>query len=175
MFKNYSKAFLIRRRRFIRYLKVGRLLHIVSSAGLVLFFEFAGLALSSLESGRFLWFFIQAYISLYGLVLVFFAQKDALSRFQNYKQAKDLLFEKGFKRRIVSLFIRSRCQRDALGTAAHDLGLKKELKAYYTTMGYRWYHVIPDVVFTKPVRLFSSKFWKSTLSAPIYTSKYFLW
>lgn len=166
---------MIKRHRFIRYLKVGRLLHLVSVFGLVLFFEFAGLAAASLDSGRYVWFFIQGYTSFYGLVLIFFTQKDALSRFQNYKLAKDLLFEKGFKKRIINLFISSRCQRDALKTAAHDLGLTKELKAYYVVKGYRWYHVIPDIVFTRPARLFTSKFWKNTLFAPRYTSKYFLW
>lgn len=175
MFKSCSKAFLISRHRFIRYIKVGRLLHLASICGLGLFLGFAKLALLSLDSNSLVWFIFQGYVSFYGLILIFFAQKDALSRFQNYKLAKDLLFEKGFRKRVIQLFISSKCQRDALRTAAHDLGLLKELNAHYTAMGYRWYHVLPDVVFTKPVRLLSSRFWKNTLFVPRYTSKYFLW
>lgn len=149
---------------FIRYIKVGLLLHIISIGFVIFAFE-VGRGTSHMHG----------FFCLYGLMVILFAQKDAFSRFQNYKRAKDLFFENGFKTRIVKVFINSRCQRDAIKVAAHDLGMKKELTRYYYVLGYRWYHMIPDIIFKQPSLLATAKFWKNTLLVPHYQSKYFLW
>jgi hypothetical protein len=108
-----------------------------------------------------------------GIVLV--ALLDARSRYQEYKRAKDLFFEKGFKPRIARLYGHSKCQRDAARVAAKDLGLLEQLDSYYRGRGYRWYHLFPDFVFAKPWILFSRRYWRRTLFAPHYTSNHFLW
>lgn len=112
---------------------------------------------------------------MYGVVLIFLTQLDALSRFQNYKQAKDLFFENGFQKRIANLFISSRCQRNALKIAALDLGMTDELNAYLDSLGFRWFHVIPKGVISKPEILLTRPFWKKTFFVKPYRSKYFLW
>ena len=91
--------------------------------------------------------------ALYGLLscgsvgIVVLALLDARSRFQDYKRAKDLFFENGFKSRIAKIYIYSKCQRDAVRVAAKDLGLLEQLNYFYQTQGYRWYHIFPDFVF----------------------------
>jgi hypothetical protein len=107
--------------------------------------------------------------------LTLFALLDARSRFQDYKRAKDLFFENGFRPRIAKLFIHSRCQRDAARVAAKDLGLLTQLDHFYQSQGYRWYHIFPDFVFKRPWLIFSQKYWQKTLFQTEYTSTYFLW
>lgn len=120
-------------------------------------------------------FFMYGYFSVFGIVLTFLAQMDAYSRFQDYKLAKDLFFENGFQKRIANLFIYSHCQREAIKTAALDLGVIDELNAYYTRLGYQWFHLIPDVTFHNPMVFLTWNFWKKTFFAPPYRSKYFSW
>ncbi|THB72532.1 MAG: hypothetical protein D3926_25360 [Desulfobacteraceae bacterium] len=150
-------------KRCIRYFRVGFLLHLISIAGLALFFRVGTEGLLSVC------------LSVCGIGLVVFAQLDTRSRFQNYKAAKDLFYENGLKIRIVRLFTASRCQRDALSVAARDLDLSQALNDAYEELGYKWFHIIPDVVAARPKCLLARKFWKYTLFAPSYTSKYFLW
>jgi hypothetical protein len=119
--------------------------------------------------------------ALYGLVpflsvgLVVMAFLDARSRFQDYKRAKDLFFENGFKSRIAKIFIHSKCQRDAVRVAAKDLGLLEQLDHFYQTQGYRCYHIFPDFLFERPWIVFSRRYWRKTLFEPQYTSIHFLW
>lgn len=162
-------------KRACRFVRIAVLLHLVSMLGLALFSGCAHLAISSLHSGD-----LDRVMSYGGAamlcgVLALFAQMDACSRYQNYKKAKDLLFENGFQARIVNLFVRSRCQRDAVKIAAADLGLCKALDTYYKRLGYRWFHLIPDVAFHSPLFFLTWKFWKSTFFLSVYRSKYFLW
>ncbi len=100
---------------------------------------------------------------------------DAKSRFQNYKQAKDLLHENGFQPRIINLFCVSRCQRDAIRVAASDLGMIQQLDNHFKKIGYRWFHVIPDFAFLQPRLFFSQKYWQRTLFEKTYHLKHFLW
>lgn len=162
-------------KRTCRYLKVGRLLHLVALAGSICFYWFGNLALEAFARDHIGLFCLQGYLSLYGLVLVGFSQMDARSRFQNYKLAKDLFFEHGFKERIANLFVLSRCQREAVLVAASDLGLEPELRLHYDNQGYRWFHLIPDRVLSNPSILLSRRFWKKTLFVPCYSSRHFLW
>jgi hypothetical protein len=86
-----------------RFIKVAILLHLTSLLGLGLFFGFGRLALYGLEQPHPFLFFMYGYISMYGVVLIVLTQMDALSRFQNYKLAKDMFFENGFQKRIANL------------------------------------------------------------------------
>lgn len=162
-------------KRASRFLKVAFLLHLTSILGLAKFLGFGILTISALENGNRHFFFMYGYFSMFGIVLTFFAQMDAYSRLQNYKLAKDLFFENGFQKRIVNLFIRSRCQREAIKIAASDLGVIDELNEYYTSLGYQWFHLIPDVTFHNPMVFFTWNFWKKTFFAAPYRSKYFSW
>lgn len=61
--------------------------------------------------------------------------------------------------RTMMLYKHSWCRRMALYQAANIQGKGKEVKDYYYTQGYRWYHILPDkwrqTIFTK-------KFWAIT-------------
>ncbi|MFH2060268.1 MAG: hypothetical protein ABIJ59_15385 [Pseudomonadota bacterium] len=162
-------------KRVIRFVMVAKLLHLVSIIGLFISFGFGRLALNTLEQNQRIGFICYLSLCLYGQALIFFAQKDAVCRFQNYKQAKDLFFENRFKKRIVKLFAASRCQREAVKVAAADLGMVEDLRDYYHDLGYRWYHLIPDQVLENPKILFTRIYWQKTLFVPCYQSKYFLW
>jgi hypothetical protein len=114
-------------------------------------------------------------LCLYFFSLVFTTQLDAYSRFQNYKMAKDLIHQYGFKKSLIKIFSKSRCQRDAFAEAARSLGYKKEIDNYFYTVGFRWYHILPVIIVKKPTLLLTKEYWISTLFVSNYKSKYFYW
>jgi hypothetical protein len=115
------------------------------------------------------------YATLYFLSLILFSILDARSRYQNYKMTKDRLFIYGFDVRLLKPFLYSRCQRDAISVATMDLDLTKEWEKLTCEIGFRWYHLLPDMVVKNPRMLFSKDYWKKTLFVRSYKSKYFLW
>lgn len=169
----YSKGY-IYFQRSLQYIRIAGLLHIVTVIGCLCFFWFGHLSRdgASGQNGSNPIYFV---LSAYGLGLIFFSQMDARSRFQNYKQAKDLLYENGFQARIINLFSISRCQRDAVRVAAHDLGMGCLMDSYLEARGYRWYHVLPGFVFSKPGLFLTRNYWQKTLFVETYHSRYFLW
>jgi hypothetical protein len=171
---NSTKSFAFYNRT-IRFIKVGILLHVISIVGLLVFLKFGKMVLISLNQGFSQALFFNGFISIDAFVIIVFAQLDAISRFQNYKLAKDLFFEKGFQKRIANLFISSKCQREAIMVAANDLGISEELEFYLKGIGYCWFHVIPDMVLLNPGILFTQRFWENTLFVKSYDSKYFSW
>jgi len=154
---------------------VALLLHFIAIGGLILFFKFISMMLIAFQHQQMFSFYLYGFIAGYWLVLLFFAQLDAYSRYQNYKKAKDLFHENGFKTRIANLFINSHCQRYAVKVAAEDLGLLKELCRYYHQKGYKWFHILPDFIFYNPLIVFTRKYWTRTLFEKRYKSKYFFW
>jgi hypothetical protein len=100
-----------------------------------------------------------------------FPQCDAWSRYQNYKQVKDHLYIYGFQPRIIKPFSFSRCQRDAVITAAEELSLEKECTNYFLKQGHHWYHILPDFLYHKPGYLFQKAFWLNTFFAKYYQPK----
>lgn len=163
-------------KRFIRILKVGR--HLFASAGIgiglctwIVLTKISGVQNDSTILS----------VMLYNLGLCWsaglalFALLDARSRFQDYKRAKDLFYENGFKPRIAKLYTHSKCQRDAIRVAAKDLGLLKQLDHFYFNQGYRWYHIFPDFLSKRPWLLLSKRYWQKTLFEPRYASNYFFW
>jgi hypothetical protein len=157
-------------RKCSSYYKVGRLLHLISFL-FTIFFLFT------------LWEFLQAeeqsffaQIGLTFLILFLFAnailaELDARSRFQNYKQLKDQLYFNGYSERILKPMLKSMCQRDAALVAAEELGMAHACTIYFKKHGYRWYHFIPDFVFSHPLFLLSKYFWTSTFFTPTYYPK----
>jgi len=100
--------------------------------------------------------------------LVLLSVCDARSRFQDYKKAKDLIFFFGVDARLLKPFMNSKCQREAIIVAADELGKKKKAKKLIAKQGYRWYHIVPKFIKTRPQIIFSIKFWKYTFFAPKY-------
>jgi len=103
---------------------------------------------------------------VFGLPLI--AQLDIRSRYQNYKLVKDNLYIYGFQTRLVKPFIRSSCQRDAVKVAADELGMLHQCREYFKSNGYKWYHLVPDIVLKKPSVLFTKNFWSTTLFTKTY-------
>ena len=162
--------------RLLRYVRATALLHLVSILGILLFCMLGPHAINAVFSPDLTWAeLLVCFFSIYGLVLVLFSQADAKSRFQNYKQAKDLLYENGFDQRITRLFTGSRCQREAIKVAACDLGMTRKLNSYLKEKGFRFYHILPGFIFKRPGLLFTKKYWEKTLFEKTYESKYFLW
>lgn len=54
----------------------------------------------------------------------------------------------------------SHCQRQSLVLAGDVLGVGDQIRYKYYSMGYRWWHIAPDWLFTKPQIVFTLKFWK---------------
>jgi len=92
-------------------------------------------------------------------------------RYQDYKLVKDSLYIYGFQKRILKPFVKSRCQSDAAKTAASELGMSNQYREYSKSIGYKWYHLFPDVIFKNPAILFTKNFWSSTLFAKTYHAK----
>lgn len=172
--KQYSILY-ISLMRCMRFVQVGVLLHMMAVSGILLFFFSGKLALSCLEEDRIVLFLLFGYFSLYGFTLPFFAELDARSRYQNYKLAKDKLFEYGFQARLLKPFMYSRCQRNAVQVAANNLDYRKECKALFRQFDFRWYHLLPRIILKNPARLLSRSYWKLTLFTATHKSKYFLW
>lgn len=167
--------FIVYYNRLVRFIKIGLLLHMTTLLGLFLFVEFSHTALAAYQQHQWLNFMGYGLLAVYGAILPIFAQLDIFGRYQNYKKAKDLFHENGFKPRIANLYAASRCQRDAIKIAARDLGLRREISRHYEHLGYRWYHILPDFLSSNPQIILTRRYWQKTLFEKPYTSKHFLW
>lgn len=152
------------------YFRIGYLLHTVSLIEILL------ICLLYSNDNFYAWLegcsnlaFVAINICLFSFP--FFPQLDARSRYQNYKMLRDQFYMFGFQQRIVKPFIKSRCQRDAAVVAADELGYAGLCKRHFYNNGYRWYHLLPDFLFTNPVFLLSPKFWETTFFAKYYESR----
>lgn len=156
---------------FISYLKLGVLLHLITVLEIILLIillievDF----LLWLTSG---WFASKIFIFGYLLSLPIFAQLDARSRYQNYKQAKDQFFIHGFRSLILLPFLKSRCQRDAVSVAAEELGYGDAARSFFYQNGYRWYHLLPDFSFRRPQFLLTKHFWINTFFMKDYKARF---
>jgi hypothetical protein len=162
---------LIYRPKYISYLKVGRLLHIITIAELVAIIVLIPHVPDFISESNLGLLFLKSYALVYMIWLPVSAQLDARSRFQNYKQIKDQLYLNGFQQRILKPVLKSRCQRDAAAVAAMELGYHEQCKQYFSSNGFRWYHLLPAWVFAKPQYLFTVYFFKTTFFASFYHPK----
>ena len=159
----------MRRNAVISYCRAGLLLHTISVVEI--FIIASVLFYTEFETpDHFLSVF--GYLFLFSLPL--FAQLDAWSRFQNYKQAKDQIYHFGFQKRIFGPFQKSRCQRDAVFTAARELGYANECREFFVSKGYRWYHLLPDIVIKNPKQIFTYSFFKTTFFTAYYRPRYYV-
>jgi hypothetical protein len=163
-FHSFNNYFL---QRLYTYIKIGYLLHLFTLLEICFLyatFEFLDTE-EWLQQGHFVLkiLLLSPFISM-----PFFPQFDAWSRYQNYKMLRDQFYFYGFQPRIVKSFIKSRCQRDAALAAADELGFTDICKKHFYNSGYRWYHIFPDFVFTRPKFLLCKHFWLTTFFAKNY-------
>jgi len=52
--------------------------------------------------------------------------------------------------------------------AADELGMSHQCRDYLKSSGYKWHHLIPDIVLKKPSILFTKNFWSTTLFTKTY-------
>lgn len=88
---------------------------------------------------------------------------DGLSRFREFQRIHCLILRYGWQARIIRPVSRSRCQRDAARLASAEAGCLAQTSAYLRQLGYRWYHLMPDLVVDNPRNLLTRRFWRSVL------------
>lgn len=160
----------MKRSRISAYFLAGKLLHLMTLVELVIVY-FIVQWLLRLETGSWVAEGFRLFGFVYFISLPVFAQLDARSRYQNYKQIRDQFILYGFDSRILKPVIKSRCQRDAAQLAATNTGYGKECHHLFRKAGYRWYHLFPDFVLTHPWFLLTRSFWRTTFFCPAYRSK----
>lgn len=96
----------------------------------------------------------------YGLALLCCA--DGYSRYREYRRLKGILVRRGYSPRLLRPVAFSRCQRDAAVQAARELGHGDCARRYFHSLGYRWYHLLPDRVVDNPLRFFDPRFLRTT-------------
>jgi len=87
-----------------------------------------------------------------------FALADSLSRYREFVRMRNVFKRFGLRQRILKRASGSRCQRDAALAAAGEIGCALEARGYFRSLGYRWYHVLPDRVVANPLVFFSPSF-----------------
>ena len=156
----------------VSYFKVGRLLH----GSLLLFilesWIYWVMLKRALDSGSGFWIAFWIGFFLFSFVHIFLVIMDGWSRFQDYKKAKDLFFEYGFRPRIAARFIGSKCQRNAALQAAVELGIAGKVTDYYQSRGVKWYHYIPYFMVKDPYFMIRKAFWQRTFLEKNYHPKY---
>ena len=96
------------------------------------------------------------------LTVALFALAAGISRHREYKRIKSMFVRYGYKERILEPLARSRCQRDAALLAAKETGYGIHARAYFMELGYRWYHILPDLVIKNPLSFLSPEFLRSS-------------
>lgn len=156
----------------ISYYRVGRLLH----ASLLLFllesWIYWVMLKKAWQSGSPFWIAFWLGFFLFSFVHIFLVIMDGWSRFQDYRKAKDLFFEYGFRSRVAERFVGSKCQRNAALQAARELGIEEDVREYYASRGVKWYHYIPYFMVRDPYFLIRRAFWQRTFLEKNYTPKY---
>lgn len=157
----------------VSYLRVGRLLYYSLLLFILETWFFYGLLSNAIEREAAWWVTaIWLVCFVFAFVHIFLVLADGWSRYQNYKRAKDLFYEHGYRDRIARLYIASKCQRNAALEAAGELGVKEQVEAYYASKGVKWHHFIPYFMIRDPFFLFRHQFWNRTFLEKNYTPKY---
>lgn len=104
-------------------------------------------------------FWLLSCLFAWGILL---CQADALSRFREFKRIRAILRRYGFKPRVLHPVSSSRCQRDAALLAASETGFRGQAHRYFTELGYRWYHILPDRIVSNPLYFFHPDFLRHT-------------
>jgi hypothetical protein len=146
----------------LRFMRAAPWPYMTGLASLLLACALAGLGLSHLAQTN------AARAAIFGgwgtgwLVVGLFALADGVSRYREYQRIKAMLLRYGFSQRILEPLARSRCQRDAALLAASEAGHGDCARAYFTALGYRWYHILPDSVLRNPLIFLRPSFLRSS-------------
>lgn len=157
---------------FISYLRVGKLLYWSLLLFVLESYWYGWELLRAIEEQSTWRIVFWAYCFLFSFIHIFLVIMDGWSRFQNYRKAKDQLYEFGFSERLANLYIGSKCQRMAALVAAEELGMKDKLNDHYSKIGVKWYHYVPYFMIKDPLFLFRKRFWRRTFLEKNYTPKY---
>lgn len=157
-------------RNICSFYRAGKLLHLITLSALVLT-VLSAVQLSQCIGQSVTGTILYSYLTLFLGSNMIFAELDARSRLQNYKQIRDQLYFHGFQERIIKPMLKSRCQRDAAMAASRDMGIGTQCQDLIHSKGYRWYHIFPDYTFSKPQFFFSAYFWRTTFFAPRYVPR----
>ncbi|BBD07240.1 hypothetical protein [Desulfovibrio ferrophilus] len=144
-----------------RYFRASPLPHATASASLAIAVALAMWALD-LQPTDSPWTTILGIKAIGWLGLAGIALMDGFSRYREYRRIKHMLSSRGWNRRIFLLVAGSRCQRDAAMQAAHETGLGQRAQNLFRTMGYRWYHLLPDAVLRNPLMFFHPRFLRNS-------------
>ncbi len=148
---------------FFRYLQAAPFPHLTSlkASGLALLsWVEARHVLAQPDSTWAIWIWlVLTVLFAWGVVL---CQADALSRYREFKRVRRMLARYGFCPRIFRLVASSRCQRDAALLAARETGCRAQARGVFQELGYRWYHILPDVIVSNPLYFFHPRFLRST-------------
>lgn len=125
----------------------------------------AGLASSSLEflaEGAVLAGIALALPASGWFCLALLCLADGYCRHREYRRLKEIMARRGFHPRLLGPVATSRCQRDAALAAAKDLGHLAQAEGHFRSLGYRWYHLLPDGSVDNPLRFFDPAFLRVT-------------
>ncbi|WP_339697437.1 hypothetical protein [uncultured Marixanthomonas sp.] len=156
----------------VSYLRVGRLLYFSLILFIIESWVYGVQLMEAWNNASVYIVAIWAWCFLFSFIHIYLVIMDGWSRYQNYKRAKDQFFIHGFRPRIADIYIVSKCQRMAAETAAEELGIKEEVKAYYKSCGVKWYHYIPYFMVKEPLFMFKKDFWSRTFLEKNYTPKF---
>ena len=154
--------------KIILYFRVGELLHLIAFCAFTSFIYSLNYTISFIEQDKLFLAIIYGYAAYLTFGIALFSELDARSRFQNFKQLRDQLFKYGYSERIIKPMLNSRCQRDAAKVACEFFGYENTVKNYFFAHGYRWYHIVPDFIFSSPQFLLTGAFWTTTFLVPTY-------
>jgi len=173
---SYRTSFItISYQKVIRFIFVGKSLHLIALIGFGIFVFGLKNAIPMLGSPMNLIYVFWWYLTIFGLSLLIFAEMDANGRYQDYKKIKDVLYKYGFDARLIRPFMNSKCQRDSVLTASKDLNYLENAKKIFYEDGYRWYHMLPNGIVKNPFIIFRKEFWFKILFTNTYHLKYFYW
>ncbi len=152
----------IRIRNASRYVKSAPWPYVTGTASLALAFGLKTAGAVRWSSGD---VSTAAALGLWGacwLVVGAFALADGVSRHREYRRIKAMFIRYGFSERILRPLARSRCQRDAALHAARETGHLDKARSYFRGLGYRWYHILPDLVVRNPLAFASPTFLRTS-------------
>jgi hypothetical protein len=167
--ERYNRLEMIAMSSMVSYLRAGFLIHIITLLEISLLAALVPKILPA-KFGSHMEASFNAGILFFLTILPVMFQLDARSRYQEFKRIKDQFSRFGFDCRLLKPLVRSRCQRDAARAAAYELGYGRPCCEFYRSLGYRWYHLMPNFIFNNPRFLISRQFWKSTFFLSTYTN-----
>lgn len=86
---------------------------------------------------------------------------DASGRYKEYEYHHEALLGGYVPLQVLIRACKtSHCQRQSLILAAQKLGIGDRVREIYYDMGYRWWNIAPDWLFSKPQTLLTRRFWK---------------